>query len=414
MRILFFLTLTLLSASSVRGQAQVGDLFIKVPPNINALCMHRPDGSTVACSQGLSTDWWITGTPTADLGWVTLALGPVGYDLLRFDHTGVLANRTWIPQLWNASEMRTMSDGRILIADPSINTLHFVTADGTYLSAWSLNGTFTPNRICVDPNDGVWAFDGNNGKARHYNSSGNLVGTFNTGLKTWDVALADDGSFWLFELGSPVLWNMSATGSILGSVNYVHGPVPVALEVDPDGSLWVAGWNSNWIDHISDQGALLGTFKALGPASHMQIIRPGGPIGSGYCGPANVNSTGQPGLISATGRAYAHLDQVRLEATQLPPNEFGMFITSQTQGFATPPGSQGNLCLGGAIGRFTAAAGSTGAAGRLQLDVDTNAIPTSPPAQIQPGQTWNFQAWFRDVNPGPTSNFTDAVSVTFL
>ena len=30
------------------------------------------------------------------------------------------------------------------------------------------------------------------------------------------------------------------------------------------------------------------------------------------------------------------------------------------------------------------------------------------------GQTWNFQAWYRDNNPGPTSNFTDAVSVTFL
>ncbi|MCP3916270.1 MAG: hypothetical protein GY711_12005 [bacterium] len=32
---------------------------------------------------------------------------------------------------------------------------------------------------------------------------------------------------------------------------------------------------------------------------------------------------------------------------------------------------------------------------------------------FQPGETWNFQCWYRDNNPGPTSNFTDAVSVTF-
>ncbi len=29
------------------------------------------------------------------------------------------------------------------------------------------------------------------------------------------------------------------------------------------------------------------------------------------------------------------------------------------------------------------------------------------------GESWNFQAWFRDKNPGNTSNFTDGVSVLF-
>jgi hypothetical protein len=30
-----------------------------------------------------------------------------------------------------------------------------------------------------------------------------------------------------------------------------------------------------------------------------------------------------------------------------------------------------------------------------------------------PGETWYFQAWHRDANPTLTSNFTDAVSITF-
>ncbi|MCP4035984.1 MAG: hypothetical protein GY733_03545 [bacterium] len=34
-----------------------------------------------------------------------------------------------------------------------------------------------------------------------------------------------------------------------------------------------------------------------------------------------------------------------------------------------------------------------------------------PRTAVQPGDTWNFQCWYRDNNPGPTSNFTDAVTV---
>jgi hypothetical protein len=32
---------------------------------------------------------------------------------------------------------------------------------------------------------------------------------------------------------------------------------------------------------------------------------------------------------------------------------------------------------------------------------------------VAPGETWHFQAWYRDANPGATSNLTDNHSVTF-
>ena len=32
---------------------------------------------------------------------------------------------------------------------------------------------------------------------------------------------------------------------------------------------------------------------------------------------------------------------------------------------------------------------------------------------FMPGETWNFQLWFRDLNPGVTSNTTDGVTVMF-
>lgn len=134
------------------------------------------------------------------------------------------------------------------------------------------------------------------------------------------------------------------------------------------------------------------------------------PIGERYCSPAVPNSTGQPGVIEALGSPVAGGNPLCLRATQLPPNQFGYFVASTTQGFVmNPGGSQGNLCLGGSIKRYAKQVQNSGSDGAFTIEVDT----TAPPAVIQPGESWNFQGWYRDQNPGPTSNFTDAVTVDF-
>ena len=77
-------------------------------------------------------------------------------------------------------------------------------------------------------------------------------------------------------------------------------------------------------------------------------------------------------------------------------------------------GSKGNLCLGGRIGRYRKDVANSGPAGMLVLALDLTNTPTpSGPVAILSGETWNFQCWFRDNNPNPTSNFTDARAVTF-
>ena len=107
-------------------------------------------------------------------------------------------------------------------------------------------------------------------------------------------------------------------------------------------------------------------------------------------------------------------DDFRLVCGQMPTNQFGYFLASQTQGFVQQPGgSQGNLCLGGNIGRFVSQVQNSGLFGSIGITVDLSAIPTSPPAAVAPGDTWNFQCWFRDVNPSQTSNFSDGIEVTF-
>ncbi|QDV06809.1 hypothetical protein Poly30_23240 [Planctomycetes bacterium Poly30] len=142
-----------------------------------------------------------------------------------------------------------------------------------------------------------------------------------------------------------------------------------------------------------------------------------GDIGTTYCIPAVANSTGAAAQVRGTGSVVVASNSLTLEADHLPVFSFSFFITSRTTGFAANPGgSQGNLCLGGAIGRFVGPGQvqNSGLAGEVELDLDLTALPTpNGLVAAAPGETWSFQAWYRDSSPsGPTSNFTNGFTVT--
>lgn len=140
-----------------------------------------------------------------------------------------------------------------------------------------------------------------------------------------------------------------------------------------------------------------------------------GDLGVRYCDPAVVNSSGLPGRITAAGSLKVTDQTLSLTASQLPFNQFGYFLVSATQGFvANPGGSQGNLCLAGTIGRYAKDVKGSGGTGSFSLNVDMTLLPAPLLVPIQAGDTWNFTTWFRDKNPTNTSNFTDAISLTFL
>ena len=139
-----------------------------------------------------------------------------------------------------------------------------------------------------------------------------------------------------------------------------------------------------------------------------------GPPGGVYC-EGVPNSTGQVATIASTGSNSVLLNDLVLIASGMPLNQFALFIASDSQTLIpNVGGGQGNLCVGPAVGRYLAQFGSTGFFGTLSLTVDTSAIITaSGPVAALPGDTYNFQCWFRDVDPGPTSNLTRGFSVTF-
>lgn len=137
------------------------------------------------------------------------------------------------------------------------------------------------------------------------------------------------------------------------------------------------------------------------------------PLGefAGYCS-ANPNSTGVPATIAATGSPYVDVEDLTLSAGDLPPGSFGYFLMSRTQDFVPDFGaSQGNLCLGAPQVRFDEHVLNAGAGGTVALTLDFGALPQG--TVFQPGDDWNFQYWYRDQNPGFTSNTTAGVSVTF-
>jgi hypothetical protein len=105
-----------------------------------------------------------------------------------------------------------------------------------------------------------------------------------------------------------------------------------------------------------------------------------------------------------------------IEASRLPNNSFGYFITSPAQANIHSPG-QGVLCLGGQIGRFIGPGQvkNTGAVGSFSLRVNFSQIPTPTGfAAAVVGQPQNFQAWHRDALGGfPVTNFTNGLALTF-
>lgn len=136
-----------------------------------------------------------------------------------------------------------------------------------------------------------------------------------------------------------------------------------------------------------------------------------------YCTPAATNSSGNFASISILGSTAVSQNDFRLVVSGLPSNQFGFFITSRLTGFiSNPGGSAGNLCLGGDIGRGVGGAVvNSGIFGSFDILVDLTDLP-QPTGNVPAlaGETWNFQAWFRDfANGQPTSNFSTAWQVTF-
>lgn len=134
---------------------------------------------------------------------------------------------------------------------------------------------------------------------------------------------------------------------------------------------------------------------------------------SNYC-TATSSSTGSAAVIRAAGTPVIADNAFTLQAQDMPLNEFGYFLMSESTAFVPGfGGSDGNLCLGAPIIRFNLQSDggmilNSGSTGTVSFAPDLGGLPQN--TTLLPGDTWYFQLWFRDAS---SSNTSDGIEVMF-
>lgn len=132
----------------------------------------------------------------------------------------------------------------------------------------------------------------------------------------------------------------------------------------------------------------------------------GCPCGNDDAGAGCANSTGLGASLTASGTASVGADDLVLSVSRAPANKNGILFMAHNQ-IALPLGD-GLLCANGGVKRMAVQNGGT--CGAFARGPGIAALMT-----IVSGQTWNFQAWYRDPN-GPCAqgtNMSNAVHVVF-
>jgi FG-GAP repeat len=153
-------------------------------------------------------------------------------------------------------------------------------------------------------------------------------------------------------------------------------------------------------------GAPYGAYYGPWPLGHVLIWEL--PLGTSFC-PARPNSSGVAATLRALGTTDAGIGALELRAEGLPDPSVGGFMASPLEG-SRPffGGGPSTLCVGAPQARLGPVHAQ---GGKMTYGVDTTALwQAGTPVAIRPGETWVFQAWFRD---GSGVNLSDAERITF-
>ena len=222
------------------------------------------------------------------------------------------------------------------------------------------------------------------------------------------------------------------------------------LDVDDDGALDVTPWLTilDSVALIDDLDFTLGGFVysnvqlgpvLLGAPAHVALCSGGpwqvgnadgtdvdspglanncGGLGLRYCA-ANANSSGVPARMGASGSTSVAANDFTLECfdmpTVSPTTIFNYFVIGSATTFIPFAVNQGNLCVGGMIGRYRGPGQVTnaGMTGNAMVTIDLGILPPPLSGGIAGGETWYFQNFYRDLNPMATANLSDGLAVTF-
>ena len=212
----------------------------------------------------------------------------------------------------------------------------------------------------------------------------------------YGVAWAADGSDDLYAATEAGAWHMDASTQVWSNAMGTQAPATTY-------------WS---IESVPAQGIM--RFGTYGRGIWDLVLSSTPGLGERFCSPAGTNSTGTSASLIAAGSLDPNLNNLSLTAQNLPLNKFGYLLCSRNEDWNVfPGGSNGILCMGTPIGRFIQNVMHSGTSGSFTHQVDLSQMPMQPVVAVLPGETWNFQVWYRDLLLLPTSNFTEALRITF-
>ena len=269
-------------------------------------------------------------------------------------------------------------------------------------------------------------------------------GTSNSGNSGQGAPATTGDATWIHAFNPGTLWSsvggdfaLPASGSYnvtsVGPFSYSSAGLASDVQAWLDQPATNFGWMLKSATELAGTTVALASREANDP-SHVptltiEYVPPSGML-STFCSPANANSSGLPAILVGSF-GFASESGLSLRVTQGPPVQLGYFLVgAQTN---TPGLSVGDglLCLDisnpSVFGRYNLSGtdrdslGIFNAAGDLQNLVGTavggfgfdvpSTLPFVSDQVLISGQTWHFQAWFRDTAGG--SNFSNGLSATF-
>lgn len=131
-------------------------------------------------------------------------------------------------------------------------------------------------------------------------------------------------------------------------------------------------------------------------------VEPNTCLGTSYCVGA-TNSSGNGASMCSSGSVSIASDDLVLECSGLPQSVMGIFYYGPNQ--IQVPFGDGFRCVGGSVKRLSPQhSGGTGTFTRA----------FSNPGTLSPGQTMNFQTWYRDPEGGPAGfNLSNGHTLVF-
>jgi len=287
-------------------------------------------------------------------------------------------------------------------------------AAGTSLT--DVNGANSGASISVSGGNGDFESD-------NANTSGNVEDLLDdlqdAGTSTWTISNLLSGNYDVYVYS----WAPDDRTSFESEITVVGGSAGAQVS---GGQAWTGAWieGGQYVkDTVANATSVTIQVAATSAGTPTSVngiqivpaeddpVDPG--LGTIYCSPANSNSTGGPAVLSSDGSPSINDNDVNFTVAGLPDNQFGYFLMADSQAFVPFfAGSQGNLCLGSPLVRFAANVLNSGATGEVSFSPNLANLPNG--TFMLPGDTWNFQMWYRDNNPGSTSNTSDAVSILFL